>query len=69
MAAPGILKVDKGNVYLINSSGQRGRIYYTKGDCVRADWYEMENESIQLQLKDGKNVLVNKSCQVYKIFF
>lgn len=66
MANPGILKVEKGCVYLINSSGQKARIYYTKGDCTRADWYEIENESVQLQLSDGKVVLVNKSCQVYR---
>lgn len=57
----GILKLINGNVYEYNTSGQKTRTFYTKGDATRADW--MENESVQVQLSGGKIVIINRNCQ------
>lgn len=66
MANPGVLRLIGGTVVLYNLSGQRIRTYYPGTDATRADWFDVENESVQVQLKDGRMVLVNKSCQIYK---
>lgn len=64
----GILRVIEGSVYEYNTSNQKVKTFYTKtmGEATRADW--IENESVQIQLKDGKVIFVNRNCQVYKIF-
>jgi len=62
----GLLKVVKGKVELYNMSAQRVRTYYTKGDAVRADWFEEEKESVLVHLSSGKVVIINRSCQVVK---
>ena len=62
----GILKVVKGKVELYNMSAQRVKTYYTKGDAVRADWFEEEKESVLVHLSSGKVVIINRSCQVVK---
>ncbi len=58
------LVIKNGAVYEYNHNAQKVKTFYTKGDAVRADW--MENESVQVQLKDGKIVLINRNCQIYK---
>lgn len=62
--ANGILKIINGGVYEYNSSAQKVLTYYTKGDATRADWID-DKGSIQVQLKDGKVILINRSCQIY----
>jgi hypothetical protein len=66
MANPGILRLIDGNVFMYNTSGQKAKVFYTKGDATRADWDV--NEGIQVQLKDGKVIFINRDCQIYKIF-
>lgn len=66
MASKKYLKVNKGNVELYNINSQKIRTYYTKGDAVRADWEDEVKESVQVQLKNGKIVLINVNCQVYR---
>lgn len=62
-----ILKLMNGNVYQYNLSGQKINTYYTKGDCILCQWFNEKEESVLLQLKNGKNLIINKSCQVIKI--
>jgi hypothetical protein len=64
----GILKIVKGNVELYNINAQRVRIYYSKGDAVRADWYNQKEGSIQVQLADGKVLIINRNCQIIRRF-
>ena len=68
MANPvGILRLVEGNVFLYNMSGQKAFTYYTRGDATRADF--MSNDgTVQIQLGNGKVVLVNRSGQVFKTF-
>ena len=51
------------------SSQQRIRTYYNKGDVVRADWYEEDKKSVQVQLKSGKVLIINGNCQVVKTIY
>ena len=68
MANPsGVLRLIEGKVFLYNTSGQKALTYYTKGDATRADFMG-DDGSIQVQLSNGKVILINKSCQIYKIF-
>ena len=64
----GILRLIEGNVVLYNSSNMRVRTYYSGGNATRVDWEDPIKESVQVQLKDGKIILVNQGCQIYKIF-
>jgi hypothetical protein len=61
-----ILRIKNGNVELMNSSAQRIRTFYNKGDAERVDWYEEDKESVQVQLKSGKVLIINRNCQVIK---
>ena len=61
-----ILRIKNGNVELMNISGQRIRTFYNKGDAERVDWYEEDKESVQVQLKSGKVLIINRNCQVVK---
>jgi hypothetical protein len=63
----GILRIIEGCVHEYNTSGQKARTFYTKGDADRADW--IENEGVQVQLKNGQVILINRNCQIYKRFF
>lgn len=62
-----LLRLKDGKVDLINSGGQTVKHYYSKGDCVRCDWYEEKEESVQVQLSNGKILIINRGCQVIKI--
>lgn len=61
-----ILRIKNGNVELMNSSAQRIRTFYNKGDAERVDWYEEDKESVQVQLKSGKVLIINRNCQVVR---
>ncbi len=60
------LKIVDGKVVLVNIYGNKVRTYYTKGDAVRADWYSEKDESCQVQLKNGKIILINKNGGVIR---
>lgn len=60
------LKVVNGKVELYNSGAQRINTFYSKGDAIRADWYNKEDGSVQVQLADGKVLIINSQCQVIK---
>lgn len=66
---PDILRIKNGNVELINASGQVRKRYYTRGDAERVDWYDIAKGSIQVQLKSGKVLIINSSCQVSRIIY
>jgi hypothetical protein len=55
------LRIKNGNVQLVTYNGNVVRTYWTKGNCTRADWYKIEEESVQLQLSNGKLIQVNKN--------
>lgn len=59
------LKIEDGKVVLVNIYGNRIRTYY-KGDVVRVDWYSEKDESVQIQLKSGKIVIINKNGGVVR---
>ncbi len=61
------LKVVNGRVELYNSGAQRILTYYSKGDAVRADWENESEGSVQVQLSNGKMLIINRGCQVIKI--
>lgn len=63
-----ILKIKNGNVILYNSSDQIYRTYYNRGNATRADWYDKQNESVQIQLNNGDVVVVNRGCQIVRKF-
>jgi hypothetical protein len=60
------LRIKNGNVQLVTYNGNVVRTYWTKGKCTRVDWYKVEEESVQLQLADGKIVQVNKNGSVIR---
>jgi hypothetical protein len=60
------LKLINGNVELHNINGQRLRLFYSKGDATRCDWEDEAKECVQVQIKSGKILLINNSCQVYR---
>jgi hypothetical protein len=60
------LRIKNGNVQLVTYNKNVVRTYWTKGNCIRADWYQLEEESVQLQLSNGKLVQVNKNGSVIR---
>jgi hypothetical protein len=57
-----ILKIVKGNVEVYNSQTMNKiRTAYSGGDAQRADWYDVTNESVQVQLFSGKVKIINKN--------
>lgn len=63
------MRIKNGNVELMNSSGQRIKLYYSRGDAERADWYEEAKGIIQVQLKSGKVLIINASCQTIRTIY
>ena len=61
-----ILRIKNGNAELMNSSAQRIRTFYNKGDAERVDWYSEDKESVQVQLKSGKVLIINRNCVIGK---
>lgn len=64
------LKIVNGNVEEYNLGAQRIKYYYfksSKGEAVRADWFDETDRSIQVQLTNGKILIINRECQVVKI--
>lgn len=68
MAAKGVLRIIDGNVKFYNESNMIQKIYYTKGDAVRADWHDKDAESIEVLLKNGKTLIINQGAQIVKIY-
>ena len=66
MSQDKFLKIDNGKVVLVSYYGNQIRTYYTKGDAVRVDWYNEKEESVQIQLANGKIVIVNKNGGIVK---
>lgn len=66
MSLEKFLKIDSGNVVLVNIYGNKIRTYYTKKDALRADWYSQKDESVLIQLSTGKSVIVNKNGGVVR---
>lgn len=62
------LRIVTGEVELINGCGQRVKTYYSgaEGNAVRADWYSEKNQIIQVQLENGRILLINSGCQVIR---
>lgn len=56
-----ILKIVKGNVEVYNSQTMnKVRTVYTGGDATIAQWYDELNESVQVQLQNGKVKIINR---------
>lgn len=53
-----ILRIKNGNVELMNMSAQRIKIYYTKGDAIRVDWFEEDKGSVQVQSRCGNEKII-----------
>jgi len=60
------LVVERGNVKCVSSSGTTQRSYYTKGDAIRADWYDEYNGSVEVQTSKGKIYLISCSGTVIR---
>ena len=69
MIKKNFLRIKRGNVELINNQGQRIKTYYSKGNASRVDWYEVDKESIEVLLNDGKIIIINKGCQRIKTIY
>ena len=69
MATKGVLRVIDGNVKFYNEANMIHKIYYSKGDAVRADWSDKANESVEVLLKDGRTLIINQGAQVVKIYW
>jgi len=64
------LKVVNGNVEEYNSGAQWVKVYYTngsRGPATRADWENESQRSVQVQLTNGKILIINSGCQIVKI--
>jgi len=61
MAQNHILKVVKGNVEVYNlQTMNKVRTVYKGGDATIAQWYDEINESVSVQLHNGKVKIINK---------
>jgi len=60
------LKIINEYVVLVNIYRNKIRTYYTKDDGVRVDWYSEKEESVQIQLKSGKILVINKNGGVVR---
>jgi len=61
MSLERFLKIVDGKAVLVNVYGNKIRTYYTKGDAVRVDWFDQKAESVQVQLSNGKILILNKN--------
>lgn len=66
MTSNKILKIVKGNVEVWNINQNKVRTAYSGGDATLASWYDESNESVQIQLKNGKVKLYNKFGNLIK---
>ena len=56
-----IIKIEKGNVVVYNiNTMNKVRTVYTGGDAQRADWFDVTNESVSVQLQNGKTKIFNR---------
>ena len=60
------LVVERGNVKCVSSNGTTQRTYYSKGNAVRADWYDEHNGSVEVQTSKGKIYLISCSGTVIR---
>jgi hypothetical protein len=60
------LRITQGNVQLVTYNGNVIRTYWPKGNCLIALWYKIEEQSVQLQLSNGKLVQVNKNGSIIR---
>jgi len=65
---PQFLKIINGDVILYNSAQQPIKRFYTRGDAVRADWFERDKGSIEVLTKNGRTLVINSACQVIRQF-
>jgi len=57
-----LLKIIKGNVEIHNGiTGNKVRTVYSGGDALVATWYDISNESCQVQCQNGKVKIFNKN--------
>ena len=61
-----ILKLINGNVEVWNINQNKVRTVYTGGDAVFANWYDISNESVQVQLHNGKVKIINRFGNLVK---
>lgn len=62
-----ILKIEKGNVVVYNvKTMNKVRTVYTGGDAQRADWYDITNESVSVNLNNGKIKIINRNGNLVK---
>jgi hypothetical protein len=61
-----LLKVKDGNVYSINEAGNRRLTYYTGGDAVRSYWSEVNEGWVDVYLKNGDILLVNRNGNIMR---
>ena len=66
MSLKRFLKIMDGKAVLVNIYGNKIRTYYTKGDAIRVDWYNQKEESVQVQLSNGKILILNKNGGVVR---
>ena len=69
MKKKNFLRIKNGNVELINNQGQRIKTYYSKGDARRVDWFDEDKESVEVLLKDGTILIINRSCQTVRTIY
>lgn len=57
-----IIKIVKGNVEVYNvQTMNKVRTVYSGGDAQRADWFDVSNESVSIQLQNGKTKIFNRN--------
>ena len=61
MSLERFLKIVDGKAVLVNVYGNKIRTYYSKGDAIRVDWFDQKQESVQVQLSNGKILILNKN--------
>lgn len=68
MAVKKYIKVEKGNVKAVSPSGIVYRLYYGKGDAVRADWEDEVKETVQVQTSTGRILIISAGGITLKSF-
>lgn len=61
------LQVKNGNVNAVNEAGNVGMPYYNKGDATRADWSHYGEGFVEILLKSGTILILNRGGNQYKI--
>ena len=61
------LQVKSGNVSAVNESGNVGMPYYRGGDATRADWSHYGDGFVEILLKNGTILILNRGVYKYNI--